>query len=78
MEIGFGRRHGDGSCTVGTIDSQIGDFDDISQPISICEPIWLRVSFFWILVTKLGDMIILQCVCKGRMGHAKVLHTKSS
>ena len=28
-------------------------------------------------VTKLWDMIIRPCMCKGRMGHANVLDSKS-
>jgi len=41
-------------------------------------PTSLRVSFFWIAVTKLHHKIIRQCVCKGCSGHAHVLDTESS
>jgi len=35
-EIGFGRRHGDGFCVTGGIDSQIGIFDNVSRVKAIC------------------------------------------
>jgi len=38
----------------------------------------LRVSSVWISVTTLRDMIIRQCVCKGRTSNANFLDTKSS
>jgi hypothetical protein len=53
MDIGFGRRYGDGSRVTGSVDSQIGIFDNESCVKAICEPVLLRVSFFWISVTKL-------------------------
>jgi len=31
IEIGFGRRHGEGSSVTGGVDTQIGNFDDLSQ-----------------------------------------------
>ena len=36
IEIGFGRRHGDGSCATGGLNSQMGIFDDISRVKTIC------------------------------------------
>jgi len=39
-------------------------------------PILLRVSVFLISVTKLWDMIICLCMCKGWMHHVKVLESK--
>ena len=36
IEIGFGRRHGDGSCATGGLNSQMGIFDDLSQVKTIC------------------------------------------
>jgi len=53
MDIGFGRRDGDGSCVTGGADSHIGILDDVSRVKAICEPVLLRVRFFWISVTKL-------------------------
>jgi len=78
VEIGFGWRHGDGSCVTGDIDSQIVNIDDVALVKVICVPILLSVSLFWISVTKLWDMLIRQCVCKGHMGHPTVPDAKSS
>ena len=77
IEIRYGRRYGDGSRVAGGIDSQIGSFEDLSCGKAICVPTLPRVSFFLISVTKLGDMIFHQSVCKGRTGHANVLDSKS-
>jgi len=77
MEIRYGWRYGDGSPIAGGIDIQIGNFDDLSLVNAICVPILLHVSIFLISVTKLWDMIFHQWVCKGRMGHAKVLDCTS-
>jgi len=41
-------------------------------------PIWLGVSMFFIVVTKLWDMNIGQWMCKGCMGPATVLESKWS
>jgi len=76
--IGLGQRSGDGSCVTGAIDSQIINLDDVSLRKANCVPILLLVSCFWISVTTLWDMIIRLCMCKGRMGHLKVLDSKSS
>jgi len=38
IDIGFGRRHGDGSCVNGCVDSQIGIYDDVSRVKAICKP----------------------------------------
>jgi len=78
IEIRFGRRQGDGSGVTGGIDSQIVNIDDIALVKVFCVPTLLRVSYFWISVTKLWDMIIRQCVCKGRTGHPNVLDGNSS
>jgi hypothetical protein len=78
IEIGFGRRYGDGSCVTGSVDCQVAIFDNVSCVKAICEPVLLLVSLFCISVTKLWDRIIPQCVCKGCMGHPKVLDPKSS
>ena len=56
---------------------QIGICDDVSSWNVIPGPILLRASFYLISVNKLGDMIIRLCVCKGRMGYANVLDSKS-
>ena len=53
IDIGFGRRHGDGSSVTGSVGSQICIFDDVSHVKALCEPVLLRVSFFWLSVTKL-------------------------
>jgi len=52
-------------------------FDVRSRRKASCLPILLRVSFFLISVTKLWDMIIRLCMCKGRTHHVNVLESKS-
>jgi len=44
---------------------------------AMCLPILLRVSYFLISVTKLWDLIICLCMCKGRTHHVNVLQSKS-
>jgi hypothetical protein len=53
VEIGYGRRDGDGALTAGGIDSQISSFEDISCGKALCVPTLLQVSFFLISLTKL-------------------------
>jgi len=77
IEIGFGQRHCDGSCVVRLIDRQSVICYVISRWKAICVPIWLPVSFVLISPTKLWDMMIHLCMCKGRTHHAKVLEAKS-
>jgi len=77
IEIGFGRRNGDGSCICGGIENQIEIFDDVELWKAICVSILLRVSFESISVTKLWDMIIHLCICKGHMQHSNVVNSKS-
>jgi len=77
MDIGFRRRDGDGSCVCGRIDMQTVDFDVRLLWTASCLPISQRVSCFLISVTKLWDMIIRLCMCKGRTHHVKVLESKS-
>jgi len=76
IEIGFGGRQGDGSSVTGGIDSQICNTDDVALVKAMCKPILLRVSYCWISVTKLCNMISRQCVCKSRTGHAKLLDSE--
>jgi len=56
---------------------QIGICDDVSIWNAIPVPILLRVSFYLISVTKLWDMIIRLCMCKGQIGHANDVDIKS-
>ena len=42
-----------------------------------CLAILLRVSYFLISVTRLWDIIIRLCMCKGRTHHVNVLKSKS-
>jgi len=77
IEIRFGGRHGDSSCICGGIERQIGIIDVLSWWKEICIPILLRVSLYLISVTKLWDMIICLCKCKGQTHHPKVLESKS-
>jgi hypothetical protein len=53
IDIGFGRKHGDGTCVARRIDGQSAIFDVISSREAIRKPILLRVSFYLISVTKL-------------------------
>jgi len=77
MDIGYERRHSDGSCVSAGIDMQ----NDIFDVISHWRAIWVwtlqYIRIFLILVTKLWDMIIFVWMCKGRMHHAKVREPKS-
>ena len=76
-EIRFRQRQGGGSCVMIGIESQIDIFYIITQSKAMCVLIWLCVSFFFILVTKLWDMIIHLCMCKGRTHHAKDIQSLS-
>jgi len=76
-EIGRGRITGDGSSIAGQIDSQISSFEDVSLWNAICDPIFLLVSSYRILVNKLRDMIMCLCMCNGCTGHPKHLDSKS-
>jgi len=77
IELWFGRRYGDSSCVTGGVDIQIGTLMTYLEYMKFV-PTWLHVSFNRISVTKLWDIIICQCVCKGRMGHAKLPDSKLS
>jgi len=77
IDIGFRRRDGDGSCVCGRIDMQTVIFNVWLQGKASCLPILLRVSFFLISVTKLWDLIIHLCMCKGRTHHVNVLESES-
>jgi len=77
IEIGFGRRDGGSSCIARSVHWQIVMYDDGSLAKAIRVPILLSVSFSLILVTELCDMIIHQCMSKGRMGDANVLGSPS-
>jgi len=59
------------------MDMQTIIFDVRSLWKASCLPISLPVSFFLISVTKLWDMIICLCMCKGQTNHVKVLKYKS-
>jgi hypothetical protein len=78
IDIGFRRSDGDGSCVCGWIEVQTILFDIWSRWKASCLPILLRVSFCLISVTKLWDMIIRLCMCKGRTHNVKVLKSKSA
>jgi len=75
--IGSGRWNSDGSCIAGEVNRQITIFNDFSLRRVICVPIVLRSSLYWISVSKLWEIIICLCMCNSRMGHAKVLDSKS-
>jgi len=59
------------------MNTQIGICDPVSNWSAIPVPIVQHVSFYLISVTKLWDMMIRQCMCKGRIGHSNVLHCQS-
>jgi hypothetical protein len=71
------QRQGDTSRVSRGIKRQTVIFDIISLWKVICLLILLHVSYFLIPVTKLWDMIICLCMCKGQMHHVKVLESKS-
>jgi len=75
--IGFRRTDDDGSCVCRRIDMQTVIFDVWSWGKASCLPILLRVSFFLLSVTKLWDMIIRLCMCKGRTHHVNDLESIS-
>jgi len=77
IEIGFRGRHSDLSTVARAINRQIGIYDNVSILNAIPAPILLCVSFYMISVTKLWDMIIRLCMCKGRIGHATFLNFNS-
>jgi hypothetical protein len=77
MDIRFRPRDGDGSCVCGRIEVQTVIFDVWSWWKASCLPILLRVSFCLISVTKLWDIRIRLCMCKGRTHHVNVLKSKS-
>jgi len=77
IDIGFRRRDGDGSCVCAKIDMQTVIFDVWSLGKASCLPLSLRVSFFMISATKLREMMICLCMCKGRTHHVKVQEFKS-
>jgi len=77
IEIGFGQRHCDGFCVIGGIQRQVCIFDFISLRKAISVPILLSVSIFLISVTKLWDMIIRLCMCKGQTRQANARESKS-
>jgi len=74
---GYWLRYGDASRIAGGIDSQIVNFDHLPLVKAICVPTLLCISISLISVTKLWHIILHQCVCNGRMGHATDLDSKS-
>jgi len=77
MEIGFRWRYDDGSCVCRGIENHIGIVDFKFRWKKICVPILLFVSLYSISVTKLWDMIIPLCMCKGQTHHPKGIKSKS-
>jgi len=77
IDFGFERRHGDSCWFWGGIHSHIVILDIISWWKAICLPILLCFIIFLILVTKLWDIIIRLCMCKGRTHYVRVLESKS-
>jgi len=77
IDFRFRWRHGDSSCVSGRIDRQSAIFGVISWRKASCLPTLLCVSFFLISETKLGDMVIRLCMCKGTTHHVKLLESKS-
>jgi len=77
IDIGFRQRDGDGFGVCGTLDMQTVILDVWSWGKGSCLPIFLCVSYFLISVTKLWDLIVRLCMCKGRTHHVNVLETES-
>jgi hypothetical protein len=76
IDIRFLQRDGGGSTICRRIQVQTVMFNIWSQWKASCLQIDLHDSFFWISVTKLRDVIIRLCMCKGRMHLVKVLESK--
>jgi len=68
---------GHGSCAAAELNQQIAIVDNVSLGTTLGVPVLLCVSFYLIPVPKVLDMIIGLCMCKGAMGHANVLDSKS-
>jgi hypothetical protein len=77
IAIGFWRRDGNGSSVCARIVVQTVLCSVWSRWKASCLPILLRVSVGLMSVTKLWDMIICLCMCKGQTHHVKVLKSKS-
>jgi len=60
------------------MNSEIDNFDNTPHWNQIWVPVLLHVSFFWISVTKLWDIIIRQWVCNSQTGNGTALDSKSS
>jgi len=60
-----------------SIGGQSGIFDNVSLWKAILLPILLCVSHVLISVTKLWDMILSLCMCKGQTGFATVLDSNT-
>jgi len=76
--IGFRWTYCNGSFVIGTLPAQLVIIEDLSPQEVIGVPILLCVNIFLISVTKLWDIIIRLCMCKGHTGHTKVLNSKPS
>jgi hypothetical protein len=77
IEIGFGRRNGNSPYCRGGIDKEIQIFDHVELWKEIGVPNVLCVNFALISVTKFWDMIIHDCMCKGRTHHSHIVTAKS-
>jgi hypothetical protein len=77
IDIGFWQTDGDGSCLWGRIEIPTVIFDIWLRWKASCLKMLQCVSFFLISVSKLWDMIIILCMCKGRTHHVNVLESTS-
>jgi hypothetical protein len=77
IDIGFGRRHADGSCVIRAIDRPSVIIEGICLRKAICLTILLHFHIFLISVAKLCDVIIRLCLCKARTHHVKVLKSNA-
>jgi hypothetical protein len=76
--IWFRRRHCNGSWVISRWCGQSLITDNISPRKQIRVSILKYVSIFVISVTKLSEMIICWCMCKGHMAHKQDLDSKPS
>jgi len=77
IEIWFWRRQGDSVFITRGMNREIHLAVDVLLRKAIRVPILLSISFYFIAVTKLWDINICLCMCKGQIGHANVLDFKT-
>lgn len=77
MEIEFGPGNGDGFRVAGGVIMQVELFNHESVARAIHVPILRYDRFYLTSVITLCDIMIALGMCKGQMGYANVLNSKS-